>query len=184
MLALVPCLVLALVPGVFAGELEGVTMPDTATVGGTPLVLNGMGLREKLYINVYVGGLYLPSKTTDGKSAIEQDVAKKMVMTFQYSGGVSVEKMVEAYEEGLTNNASGLKAGQAENFKKFYSWLGEMGAGDQIVYEYVPGTGTTVSVKGAVKGTIAGADFMKALFSIYLGGTPPTANLKSGLLGG
>jgi hypothetical protein len=51
------------------------------------------------------------------------------------------------------------------------------------VLDYVPGTGTTVTVKGAKKGTIAGADFMKALWSVYLGANPPTAKLKSGLLG-
>lgn len=167
-----------------AKEFEGVTMPDTATVGGQSLVLNGMGLREKFFLNIYVGGLYLPAKTTDAQSAIDQDVAKKFVMHFQYSGGVPKDKMVEAYEEGLTNNAGALKQSQAANFQQFYAWLGDMAAGDEIVYEYVPGTGTTVYVKGAKKGTIAGVDFMKALWSIYLGKTPPTADLKAGVLGG
>jgi hypothetical protein len=167
-----------------ARDFEGVSLPDTATVGGQSLVLNGMGLREKLFLNIYVGGLYLPAKTTDAKAAIDQDVAKKLVMVFQYSGGVPKEKMLEAYELGLTNNAGGLKASQAANFQTFYGWLSDMAAGDQIVYEYVPGKGTTVSVKGSVKGTIEGVDFMKALFSIYLGATPPTEPLKSGLLGG
>jgi hypothetical protein len=166
-----------------AREFEGVTLPDTATVGGQALVLNGMGLREKFFINIYVGGLYLPAKTTDGKSATDQDVPKKLVMNFTYSGGVPKDKMVEAYEEGLTANVPN-RAAQAENFKTFYSWIGDVSAGDQIVYEYVPGTGTTVWFKGQQKGTIAGADFMKALFAIYLGASPPTANLKSGLLGG
>lgn len=165
-----------------AKEMEGVTMPDTATVGGQSLVLNGMGLREKYFINVYVGGLYLPEKTTDAKSAIDKDVPKKMVMHFQYA--VGKDKMLEAYEEGLTNNAAALKASQAANFQTFYGWLSDMGVNDEIVYEYVPGKGTTVTVKGAVKGTIEGVDFMKALFGIYLGPTPPTANLKSGLMGG
>jgi hypothetical protein len=175
-------LLLSLLAGAEAREFEGVTMPDSATVGGTALVLNGMGLREKYFINVYVGGLYLPSKTTDAKSAIDQDVAKKFVMHFQYS--VPKDKMVEAYEEGLTNNAGALKGAQAANFQTFYGWLADMASGDEIVYEYVPGKGTTVSVKGAVKGTIEGTDFMKALFAIYLGATPPTAALKSGVMGG
>lgn len=165
-----------------AKEFEGVTMPDTASVAGQSLVLNGMGLREKYFINVYVGGLYLPEKTTDAKGAIDKDVPKKLVMHFQYS--VGKDKMVEAYEEGLTSNASALKAAQAANFQTFYGWLSDMASNDEIVYEYVPGKGTTVSVKGSVKGTIEGTDFMKALFGIYLGPTPPTANLKSGLMGG
>jgi hypothetical protein len=175
---------LSLVLPAHAKEFEGVTMPDTASVGGQSLVLNGMGLREKFFLNIYVGGLYLPAKTTDAQSAIDQDVPKKLVMHFQYSGGVPKDKMLEAYEEGLTNNAGALKSSQAENLKTFYGWLTDMAAGDEIVYEYVPGTGTTVFVKGQKKGTIEGVDFMKALFAIYLGKTPPTADLKSGLLGG
>ncbi|HEX6929025.1 MAG TPA: chalcone isomerase family protein, partial [Gammaproteobacteria bacterium] len=43
--------------GVSAAELAGVTLPDTASVGGQELVLNGMGLREKFWVDVYVGAL-------------------------------------------------------------------------------------------------------------------------------
>ena len=49
-----------------AGELAGVTMPDSITVeNGQKLVLNGMGLREMFWIDIYVGGLYLPTATHD-----------------------------------------------------------------------------------------------------------------------
>ena len=52
------CLLLAVPAG--AGTLAGVTLPDTAQVAGKDLVLNGLGLRKKFVIKVYVGGLYLP----------------------------------------------------------------------------------------------------------------------------
>jgi hypothetical protein len=42
-----------------AGELEGVSMPDDVSVEGHPLKLNGMGLRKKFIVNVYVAGLYV-----------------------------------------------------------------------------------------------------------------------------
>jgi hypothetical protein len=41
-----------------------------------------------------------------------------------------------------------------------------------------------VGVNGTVKGTIAGDDFGRALFSIWLGSRPPNPGLKAGLLGG
>ena len=63
-----------------AGTLEGVTLPDIASVGGSQLVLNGMGLREKYFLDIYVGGLYLPAKTTDAARAIGDDVPKRIVM--------------------------------------------------------------------------------------------------------
>ena len=49
---------------ILAATLADVTLPDTVTVGNQTLVLNGMGLRTKLFIKVYVGGLYLEKKST------------------------------------------------------------------------------------------------------------------------
>ena len=39
-----------------ASTLAGITMPETVQVGSTPLVLNGMGLRTKFMVKVYVAG--------------------------------------------------------------------------------------------------------------------------------
>jgi hypothetical protein len=55
--------------------------------------------------------------------------------------------------------------------------------GSQTTFDYVPGTGTTVTISGKAKGTIPGADFMKALFGIWLGDQPADASLKAALLG-
>ncbi len=164
-----------------AAELAGVTMSDTATVGGAPVVLNGMGLREKFFFDIYVGGLYLPAKTTDWKAAIAEEGPKRIVMHFIYKE-VTADQIKETFEEGLAHNPN--RASQAANFEKFYGWMEAMHPGDQIVYDWVPGTGTTVTVKGQVKGTIPDADFMKMLWSIYIGEHPPTGPLKSGMMGG
>lgn len=163
-----------------AGELAGVTMPDAATVGGQSLVLNGMGLREKYFIDVYVGGLYLPTKTTDANKAIDSDVAKRIVMHFVYSS-VPADKVRETFAEGFAGVPGA--AAMAPKVEQLNGWMVDLTTGDEVVLDYVPGTGTTIKVKGATKGTIDGADFMKALWGVYLGANPPTAKLKSGLLG-
>jgi hypothetical protein len=156
----------------FGGTLAGVTLPDTATVGGEEVKLVGMGLREKYFIDIYVGGLYLKTPTKD---------AKRIVMHFIYSD-VPADKMRETYDSGFAANADAgsLKA----KIDKLNSYMADLTTGDQVVLDYVPGTGTTVSVKGSTKGTIEGADFMKALFAVYLGDSPPTSKLKKGMLGG
>ena len=166
----------------FAGTLEGVTFPDTATVGGSTVVLNGMGLREKFFINVYVGGLYLPAKTTDSAKAVNDDVPKKIVMHFQYSD-VPKEKVNETFDESFGNQGA-MGTAQAANKEKLKSWMTDLTTGDEIAFEYVPGTGTTVTVKGVKKGTIEGVDFMKTLWSVYVGPNPPTGALKSGMMSG
>ena len=163
-----------------AAELAGVSMADTAEVGGKSLVLNGMGLREKYFIDVYVGGLYLPQKTTSESQAIDDDVPKRLVMHFVYSK-VTKDQLVETFEEGVQNVPN--SAAVLPKFQELYGMLSDVARDDRIDFTYVPQQGTEVVVRGETKGTIAGADFMHALWAIYLGTSPPTAKLKRGLLG-
>lgn len=171
-------LLFALTASAHAGKLEGVTLPDSINVGGQALVLNGMGLREKVFIDVYVAGLYLPAKTKDAKQAIESDVPKRIEMVMMRS--VGKEKLADTMRESIS------KAGSkeaAKNAGTLAGWMEDVDEGDRIILEYVPGAGTSVKVKGKHKGTIAGVDFMKAVWGIYLGKNPPTDDLKDGLLG-
>lgn len=164
-----------------AASLSSVTLPDTATVGGQTVVLNGLGLREKYFIDVYVGGLYLPAKTTDASRAISDDVPKRIVMAFIYNK-VTKDQLCETYYEGLAKqaDASALKP----KYDTLCGYLQDVVSGDQVALDYVPGTGTTVTVKGSPAGTITGADFMRSLWGVYLGAAPPTEKLKRGMLGG
>ncbi len=162
-----------------AGQLAGVALPDTVTVGGQSVSLVGMGLREKYFIDVYVGALYMKSPTSDSVAAITADEPKRIVMHFVYNE-VPADKLRATFVEGFANAGA---SGQEANIAKLNGWMSDMTDGDQIVLDYAPGTGTTVMVKGTTAGTIAGVEFMKALFGVYLGGTPPTAKLKRGMLG-
>ena len=47
------------VPGLHAAEVAGVKVDDKIRVGSSDLVLNGAGLRSKVFIKVYVGALYV-----------------------------------------------------------------------------------------------------------------------------
>ena len=42
-----------------AVELAGVNLPETISVEGDELVLNGGGARKKFFMKMYVGALYL-----------------------------------------------------------------------------------------------------------------------------
>ncbi|MBT3223968.1 MAG: chalcone isomerase family protein [Proteobacteria bacterium] len=163
-----------------AADLAGVSMDDTVELGGKSLVLNGMGLREKYFIDVYVGGLYLPQKTTSETTAIDDDVPKRLLMHFVYSK-VTKDQLVETYNEGLEKVPNGVAV--MPKFNNLYEMLSDVKRGDRIGFDYVPGQGTEISVRGEKKGTIEGVDFMRAMWGIYLGTSPPTAKLKRGLLG-
>ncbi len=163
-----------------AATLEGVTLPDSATIGGQPVVLNGIGLREKYMIDVYVAGLYLPTKTTSAEQAISQDVPKRIVM--QMVRDLSQEQLADSIREAAAKQS--LSAEAKGGIDQLSGWMTAVSAGQQVILDYVPGQGTTLTIAGSAKGTAAGSATMQAIWRIYLGDPPVTADLKEGLLGG
>ena len=67
-------------PGFCQQTVEGVTMPATINVKSQKLVLNGAGLREKLFLDLYVGALYLTEKNKDANTIIANDKAMAIKM--------------------------------------------------------------------------------------------------------
>jgi len=171
---------LALPVVVTAGELAGVSMPDQVTVGGKTLQLNGMGLRKKMWVKVYVGGLYLAEKTRDAKQAIEAEGPKKVVMHF-LTNKATKKKMDGAWDEGFEANAPEVPKDQVAQFKGFF---GDMKKGDVVEITIVPGEGTHVSLNGTEKGVIGGDTFGKGILKVFIGPTPRPGDFKKGLLGG
>jgi hypothetical protein len=169
--------VCALSISLLAGTLADVTLPDTITVNNQTLVLNGLGLRTKLFVKVYVGGLYLEKKTSDPAAVVQADAPKRVVMHFIYDP--SRDQMVDAFKEGFEGNTPGKFKAEVD---KWLAAQEDLKKGDQIVVTYVPGTGTTLTIKGKDKLTIQGLPFAQAAFAVWFGPKPPTADLKNGML--
>jgi hypothetical protein len=165
-----------------AAELAGVSLPNTVEVDGKQLVLNGMGLREKFFIDVYVAGLYLPAKQRSGEAILAADTPRHLVMHFTYD--VTKEQVCDAWKESLAANRPNASAALQKDFDTLCSWMADAADGERMAFTYVPGAGTTVEVKGEAKGTIAGKEFADALFASWIGAKPATGKLKKGLLGG
>jgi hypothetical protein len=165
-----------------AGERGGVTMPETLTVEGKDLVLNGMGIREATVFNVkvYVAGLYVEKKSQAPEDLIRSEQVKRLDLVFVRD--VDKDDVVEAWQKGFKNNGADL-AKLKSRMDILAGWMPDMKKKDTLTFVYVPGTGVTVSLRGQQKGTIAGADFATALFSIWLGNDPADKGLKKGLLG-
>lgn len=169
---------------VAAGELKGVTLPDTVDVDGTSLQLNGMALRKAMvFVKVYVAGLYLPEKQSDGTQVLSTDGHRRMVMHFLR--GVGADDICGAWKEGLEANTENPSADLQASFDTLCEWTGGAEKDQQYVFTYVPGTGTTVEVAGEVKGTLEGKAFADALFATWIGPNPgPGEGFKNDLLGG
>lgn len=164
-------------------EIAGVTMPATVDAGGSPLVLNGLALRKKSIVKVYVAGLYLPAKSNDANAILAGDTPRELRM--QFLRDVGKDKMCEAWNESLENNSPGADAQLQADFKQVCGYMQDLKKGDVMTFTYVPGTGTTVDIAGTKKGTIAGKPFADALFKSWIGPKPgPGEGFKTDLLGG
>lgn len=166
-----------------AGKKAGVTMPDTTTLAGKQLVLNGMGLREAtvLGIDVYVAGLYLETKSTDPAGIITSDQNKLLVLRFVRD--VDRSDIVKAWSEGFKNNATTPLAQIQPGIDQLVGWMPKFKNGDTLMFGIVPGKGVEVNINGTRKGVIEGDEFAHALVGIWLGPKPPTKDLKQGLIG-
>lgn len=164
-----------------AGTLNGVTLPDTVQAGTTPLVLNGMGLRTKFMVKVYVAGLYVSQKSTDAGKILKSDTPKRIVMHFVRD--VSKAQLTDGFSESFQNNTPAAARTLNPEINSFFAVLEAVKEGEELTFTYIPGTGTSVEMAGKEKLAIAGPAFAEMLFSVWLGPKPPNAGLKKGLLG-
>jgi hypothetical protein len=181
-LALTLAPTLATAPPAGAATLAGVTMPDRAAAGDQELVLNGMALRKKFFIKVYVGGLYLEERQSSAEKVLAADTPRIMRMEFLY--GVSKDQMCDAWNDGLEANTPNASAELERQFETLCGWMEDIDDGEGAEFTYVPGSGTAVRVKGQEKGTIEGKAFADALLRCWIGPDPdPGEAFKEAVLG-
>ena len=166
-----------------ARECKGVDFPEHLQVSGHDLTLNGLGMRKATFlkINVYVGALYVARPAHEAQPLIDPGTPARLILHFVRN--VSAGQMRDAWNEAFEKVAPG-QAAFAPRIATLNSWMSDLKTGQRLIFTRVPGAGIEVSVNGAVKGTIAGDDFARALMSIWLGDSPPNPEIKVGLLGG
>ena len=157
--------------------------PKTLKLGKVQLQLNGSGYRKKSLLTLYEGSLYLQQPTGDAAKIIsaETPMAIRIKIT---SGFVSQDKMVAALDEGFKKSTAGNSAAIAAQVAEFRNCFADpIKKNDVFVLSYLPGTGVMVHKNGQQKGRIAGAEFKRALFGIWLSDQPVDAGLKRAMLG-
>lgn len=164
-------------------EIGGINMPETIQAGDDTLELNGVGIRTKYFLKLYVGGLYLNTKSTDSKKVLDADEPMAIRLHI-ISSMITSDKMEESTREGFENSMGGntdaLK-GEIELFIDIFKK--EIVEGDTFNMVYVPGRGLEVYKNDKLETTIENPKFKKALFGIWLGEDPAQSSLKEGMMG-
>ncbi|MBS0370169.1 MAG: chalcone isomerase family protein [Proteobacteria bacterium] len=171
-------------PGLHAAEVAGVKIEERARVGNSELVLNGAGLRSKLFIKLYVGALYVPQKSGTAAALIDATTPRRM--SLRLLRDISADTLHSALEEGLAHNNTPAELEavkpQSEQFGSLMRGLGKVREGDSVALDF-SGDGVALSVNGEPRGKVAGGAFAKALLKVWLGDKPADAGLKKALLG-
>ncbi|MFH1604742.1 MAG: chalcone isomerase family protein [Pseudomonadota bacterium] len=164
-------------------EVAGVKVPDKAKVGSAELVLNGAGIRTRIIFKVYVGALYLTEKKSAAAEALAQKGAKRVALTLLRE--LSAQQLNEALDNGIqANNSAAEVQALKPRIAALLSLLTDAKEGDVILLDFLPESGTVVSLNGVVRGKpIQGEDFYRAVLRIWLGDKPVDGDLKQGMLG-
>ena len=175
---------LVVAAGAFAAEVAGVKIDDKATVAGQELVLNGAGLRTKVFLKIYVGSLYVPAKAADLAGVLAK-APRRIQMNIMRS--LTADQLVDALVDGMkeNNSADELAAVKTQTavLVAIMKTFNEVKEKDVVTLDFVDGA-TKIGLNGAAKGSIAGEPFNRALTKIWLGDHPIQADLKKALLGG
>ena len=163
--------------------VEGVDVPDTYSAMDTELKLNGAGTRSKWFMDLYIGGLYVPETIDDGQAIINADEPQAITLHL-ISGMITSDKMKSATMEGFENSTGGDLAAIKDDVDAFLDVFSEeIKDGDVFDLVYLPGEGVRVLKNGKERATIGDLEFKKALFGIWLSDEPAQEDLKEKMLG-
>ena len=170
-------------------EIEGIKLDDSVTLGaGQPrLVLNGAGVRHKMAVlKVYVGALYLASKMTDADKVIGDPGPKRVAMHI-LADEVTAKDLTASLNHALAANHIPVELALIESrirdLNRMMNSIGVIKKGGAIYLDYLPGTGTRVTVNGEEKITIKGEEFFQAMLRIWIGKKPVEGGLRNAMLG-
>ena len=137
-------------------------------------------------LKIYAIGLYLPRSGNSAEAVMASSGPKRIQITTLRELGAS--EFADALVDGLKRNHSDAELAKLQpridDFRNAIIALKSTPAGSQIRLEWLPGSGTRLSVGNEARGKdIPGEDFYRALLRIWIGEKPVDQDLKNALLG-
>lgn len=170
--------------GALALDVGGVKLDDKASVGGQELVLNGAGIRTKVFIKVYVGALYVPAKAVDLAGVLAKGPRRfQLVLLRDLSADQLIDALVDGMKANSTPEEQAAIATQTAEMVATMKAFKDVKEKDVVTLDFVDGA-TKIGLNGAAKASIAGEPFNRALTRVWLGEHPAQADLKKAMLGG
>lgn len=164
--------------------VSGVFINNKSTFDNKEFVLNGVGVRERMWIKLYVGSLYVPNKIKSEKELYDSEDYFYLKIDI-ISPKITSDVLIDAIEVGFTNSMNGntsLIRDRIDFLKGFFRE--EIVVGNVFILYYSPEEKTTTIYKNGLKlGIIDGEDFRNAFFGIWFSNKPSSKALRDSMLG-
>ena len=170
-----------------AAEVEGVRIEEQIAAPGGQLVLNGAGVRTKLAVmKLYVGALYLPAKKMAADEIIKDAGAKRIAMHILIDE-LTAKDLTASLNGAIAANhipaEIALFESRLRDLNRMMSTVGVLKKGNTVFLDYIPNTGTRITINGEEKLVIKGEDFFQAMLRIWIGNKPVDGTLRRAMLG-
>jgi len=167
-------------------DVAGIKLDDALDLKGSKLQLNGAGVRYKAVFKVYTAGLYLGAKASTPEEVLAAPGAKRMAITMLRD--IDANELGKLFTRGVEDNSPKSEMLQLipglVRMGQMFADQKQLKAGDTFTVDWLPGTGTVISVKGVAQADpIKEQAFFNALMRIWLGPNPADWKLKDALLG-
>jgi hypothetical protein len=179
---------LSLLPmaSVGARTIEGYRFDESVRVGAVNLQLNGVGVRAVSVFKGYVAALYVPQRTSNAQLLLGETGPKRVALRMLL--GADANTFIKALSSGMQHNSTDIELarlqGQIETFNNNLRQVPSVKPGDLVYVEFMPGSGTRVSLNGRLLGKpVPGDEFYVAFLKIFIGEKVQDPRLKAGLLG-
>jgi hypothetical protein len=165
-------------------DIAGIKVPDRIKISGTTLNMNGAGILDRIFVDWYIGALYLPNKTTDPEKVLEDDVTmelKIIILSEEVTGGKMKESVLDGFRTAVGSEKVIEMIPEIDAFIKVFDE--DIKVGDIFDYIYIPEKGLQTFKNRKLFSTISGLEFKKGIYGIWLGEEPVKKNFKKALLG-
>jgi hypothetical protein len=166
--------------------VSGIRYEESALLAGSKLQLNGAGTRYKGPFKVYTAGLYLARRAPTPEAILADGGAKRVAVTMlrEIDAGELGKLFVRGVEDNMDKAAMSRLIPGLMRMSQIFTDHKKLQPGDHFTIDWVPGTGTVISVRGVPQGVpFKEPEFFNALLRIWLGPVPADWKLKDSLLG-
>ena len=164
-------------------ELKGVSVPEEVTFSGHTMVLNGVGVRTRFFVDAYVAALYLPEASSDPDGILASGSPLDIRVTI-ISDMVTAERFAESAMDGFVRSTHGdLGPIRPQVNTMIETFRNSLDVGDVFDLVYNPDAGTEIYRNGELLEIVEGLDFRSAMAGIWLSEDPVQSSLRDQMLG-